>query len=247
LLKRNHKFLLRGGSLPSLSATIEEEHLGVSPMVEQVINIMLPSKIPSGMIVAANVSEADYLQYYAESFHEWVNGFVIKHPIVSHQHQELKFFLRTFLDCYFELLSSGETIGAPFLLKLPKTYREPDIQVILHTNTDILTEYFTDGSADICIEIVSSANEGADYGDKLQEYEDGGVREYWIIDPQRQECRFHRLNKAGVYKLIATDEDIYTTPLLPDFKLDTRVFWRLSLPSLIETVELVKSMLEKAE
>jgi Uma2 family endonuclease len=213
--------------------------------IDEIINLSGDTAL--GRIVAVNVSEEDYMRDYAENFHEWVGGIVYKMSPVSLKHNDLSDYIKELLKTYFALRSVGRVASAPFVMKVGKSRREPDLQVILKDSKTLVKETFTDGAADICIEIISPANEGTDYGDKLREYEEGGVREYWIVDPQRQESRFHRLNSEGVYKTIATENDVYTTPLLPDFQLDTRILWRLNLPNLLESVEIVKQMLEKAE
>ena len=213
--------------------------------IEDIVNLSANTAL--GRIIAVNVSEEDYMRDYAETFHEWVGGIVYKMTPVSLKHNDLSDYIKELLKTYFSLRPLGRVVSAPFVMKVGKSRREPDLQVILKDSKTLVKDTFTDGAADICIEIVSPTNEGTDYGDKLREYEEAGVKEYWIVDPQRQECRFHRLNSEGVYKTIPTDEDVYRSPLLPDFELDTRIFWRLNLPNLLETVEMVKKMLEKAK
>lgn len=63
------------------------------------------------------------------------------------------------------------------------------------------------GPADICIEVVSEERIARDHGEKFAEYEKAGVREYWIVDPLRDTCRFNRLNEAGVYIPVGPGQD----------------------------------------
>ena len=215
----------------------------VEKIEEQTATIKLPYSTPLGDIVAFNVSVDDYMAKYAEHFHEWIEGVVYKMSPVSAKHDDITGYLRELIRAYFALRPIGTVRSAPFVMKLGKSRREPDLQVVLKTGTAKLEDTFTDGAADICIEIVSPSNEGSDYGDKLREYEAGGVREYWIIDPMRKECRFHRLNSEKLYQSILPEDSIYTSPLLPDFRLDIAVFWRMEMPSVIDVVETVKKML----
>ena len=41
---------------------------------------------------------------------------------------------------------------------------------------------------------------------KLKEYQEAGITEYWIIDPRPGKLRadFYRLNEAGQYELVLT-------------------------------------------
>jgi Uma2 family endonuclease len=218
----------------------------IDKIEEQTATIKLPYSTPSGKIVALNVSAEDYMEKYAEHFYEWREGVVYKISPVSAKHDDIAGYLRELFRSYFVLRAIGTVKSAPFVMKLGKSRREPDLQVILKDGSAKIEETFTDGAADICIEIVSLSNEGTDYGDKLREYEAGGVREYWIIDPLRKECRFQRLSSEGLYKLVIPEEDIYSSPLLPDFRLDTAIFWLMEMPNIFEVAEMVKKMLGEA-
>lgn len=98
----------------------------------------------------------------------------------------------------------------------------------------------------ICIEVVSPESVAHDHGDKFEEYEKGGVREYWIIDPIRSEGRFYRRSDEGIFLHQVEDaEGFYHTPLLPGFTLHVPTLWQDTLPDPIKTVEAVKAMLNE--
>ena len=72
------------------------------------------------------------------------------------------------------------------------------------------------GAPDWIIEIVSASSKRMDYLIKLLKYANSGVREYWIVDPQKQRIIVHNFEnetldeytfddtvKAGIY------EDLY--------------------------------------
>lgn len=74
---------------------------------------------------------------------------------------------------------------SPFAVRLfadDSTYVEPDIAVICNKNK--LTEQGCNGAPDIAIEVVSPGNANHDYVTKLAKYQQAGVREYWIINPE---------------------------------------------------------------
>ncbi len=214
-------------------------------MVEKIIK--LPNSLPGGEIIAVEVSEDDYMRDYAETFHEWVQGVVTKMSPVSLKHDQLTTYFRRLLESYFALRSIGEILRVPFVIRLPsvKSRREPDLQIILKPNTKNIKETYMDGAADICIEVASPGSVAVDYGEKLNEYERGGVREYWIIDPMRESTTFYRLNEKQKYHAIQPNsQHIYTTPLLPNFKFDVAVLWHDELPDIITTVKSVQDMLK---
>ena len=39
------------------------------------------------------------------------------------------------------------------------------------------------------------------------EYEQGGVREYWLIDPDREPAEFYQRSKSGIYQLAPIGAD----------------------------------------
>jgi hypothetical protein len=70
-----------------------------------------------------------------------------------------------------------------------------------------------------------------DYGDKFAEYEKAGVKEYWIIDPLRQDARFYRLHESNLYTHIQPDESgHYRSPLLPSLVLHVETLWQEPQP-----------------
>jgi Uma2 family endonuclease len=157
-------------------------------------------------------------------------------------------YLENLLQTYMSLRPIGQVLGEPFVLRLDtpekRTRREPDLMVVLDENPHELTETYMDGPADICIEIVSEESSDRDHGEKFSEYERAGVREYWIVDPLRNQCRFNRLNENGTYDLIYPIKDTYTSPLLPDLKITVSTLWQTPLPRLTEVVAAVQAMLK---
>jgi Uma2 family endonuclease len=73
----------------------------------------------------------------------------------------------------------------------------------------------------IVIEFVSASKRDfqRDYIDKRDEYLRAGVREYWIIDRFRRRMTVVRGGADPVTEIVITEQDTYTTPLLPGFEL----------------------------
>ncbi len=82
---------------------------------------------------------------------------------------------------------SCEVDIAPFAVFLNEddlNYVEPDISVICDPNK--LTDKGCSGAPDWIIEIVSPSSRQMDYFTKLFKYHTAGVREYWIVDPEKK-------------------------------------------------------------
>ncbi len=107
-----------------------------------------------------------------------------------------------------------EVFPAPFAVFLnadDKTYLEPDISVICDKNK--LAEEGCKGAPDWIIEVVSSNSKQRDYIKKMIKYNMAGVREYWIVDNDKdrimvynfehdemEEYSFSDKIKAGIYE-----------------------------------------------
>ncbi|HVU10195.1 MAG TPA: Uma2 family endonuclease [Phototrophicaceae bacterium] len=201
-----------------------------------------------GDAIAKDVSLEHYLEYYADKHYEYVEGWVIKMAPGTLKHNNLLYYLYQFFQAFFELKPIGQVIGQPFTLRLPQfpnRRREPDLMIVLKSNSHQLQDTLMEGAPDICIEIVSDESTARDYGDKFTEYEAGGVPEYWIFDSLRQETVFFRLGADGHYNRQNLDaQGLYRSPLLPGLALDVASLWQESFPGPGATFNLVKAMLD---
>ena len=114
---------------------------------------------------------------------------------------------------------SCEPYIAPFAVFLnadDKNYVEPDISVICDKNK--LTDKGCSGSPDWIIEIVSPGSRRMDYSIKLFKYRSAGVREYWIVDPDK--------NRILIWNFETEDTGDYTftdtvkAGIYPDLSID---------------------------
>ncbi len=74
---------------------------------------------------------------------------------------------------------------------------------------------------------------GRDRGDKFIEYEAAGVREYWLIDPDREQAEFYQLTEAGRYHLMPITEGRFNSKVLPYFWLQVDWLWQKDLPKVL--------------
>lgn len=89
---------------------------------------------------------------------------------------------------------------AVFLNQDDTNYVEPDISVIF--DSDMLNDKGCSGAPDWIIEIVSPGSRQMDYYTKLFKYRTAGVREYWIVDPEK--------NRILVYNFESEDTGDYS-------------------------------------
>jgi len=106
----------------------------------------------------------------------------------SQIHQTILLELSSTLNTYVKGKKGNcKVFPAPFDVKLndkPLTVLQPDIMIIC--DQDKLDGKRCNGAPDFIIEIVSPGNSSDDYIKKLYYYKNYGVREYWIVDPNRR-------------------------------------------------------------
>lgn len=164
---------------------------------------------------------------------EWVEGKVVLMSPASSRHQTIVVFLITLLNIYISSRNLGQIFTAPYQMRLhqPPRGREPDILFVAQANLGQVTKQYLDGPADLVVEIISPESSGRDRGEKFYEYEMAGVREYWLIDPQREQVEFYQLDDEGHYRLaLGGHTGQYTSLVIPGLIVDVEWLWQEPLP-----------------
>jgi len=191
----------------------------------------IPRPLPQKMTYEEFLAWSD-----EDTLAEWVNGEVVIYSPASQQHQNLVDFLTSVLRVFVEQNRLGVALSAPFQMKLERG-REPDLLFVAREHLDRLKETYLDGPADLVVEIVSPESAGRDRGEKFYEYEQAGIPEYWLIDPQTERAEFYQLTAAGRYRLVLPDEGgIYRAAVLPGFWLRVEWLWQTPLPAVLDVV-----------
>lgn len=189
--------------------------------------------------VIEKISYDEFLRKYSGVHAEWVDGEVILLMTASTRHQKLVLWLANILNLFIEKYDLGLLLTAPFNMQMPhlERGREPDILFVTQERLHIVQASQLAEAADLVIEVVSPESIGRDRGEKFVEYEAAGVREYWLIDPDRQQAEFYRLTEAGRYHLIFPgDEGIFRSEVLSGFWLRIDSLWQEPLPKVLDTV-----------
>lgn len=185
------------------------------------------------------ISFEDYLVKYDGQHAEWVEGKVITFMSASDLHQDLLRFLISILSFFTEANDLGIVRPAPFAMKINKETRgrEPDILFLLKENLDRLKPNFLDGAADLVIEIISPESRERDREAKFYEYEQAGVKEYWMLDPVLKQAEFYALGEDEVYHLMSVDDGIFRSNVLHDLELKVEWLWQEPLPLLMSVLK----------
>ena len=204
------------------------------------INLEVSNVNPS-IFVPQKLTYEEFLREYDGQYAEYVEGEVIIPMSVTKTHNELTQLLSSVLQFYAEAKKLGRIYNEPYQMKMildgNVKGREPDIFFVKTENLDRVKEQFFDGAADLVIEVISPESVARDTQDKFEEYEAAGVKEYWLIDPNRRTANFYGFDETGKYRLL---------PILPDEKFESRVveglwikpewLWQ-TLPGLMEILK----------
>lgn len=198
-----------------------------------------PPHIPSAD-QQLHITYEEFLERFGEDDHaEWVKGEVIKFMSVNPVHQQIVDFLNALLRLFIESRNVGWLMSGPAQTRLPNSGREPDLFFVSQSNSGQLNEKFFEGVPDLVVEVISDDSVSRDRVDKFDEYEEAGVREYWIIDPRpkRRRADFYQLGADGKYRSVPIDDNgIYRSMVLKDFWLNVNWLWQDPLPKVMRTL-----------
>ena len=180
---------------------------------------------------------ADYLTWMDDVRRELYDGFIkMMTPAPSMRHQEISVnFTRLFGNYLFR--KNCKVYHAPSDVRLPKNEQtKGDIQIYTVVQPDLfvvcdLSKIDNNsclGAPDLVIEIVSPKNSKRDVKDKFEIYQDNGVREYWIVNPNDENVTVFTLDDKSKFQFVgiyAEDDKIPVNIFNGDLKIDlTEVF-----------------------
>ena len=141
---------------------------------------------------------------------ELIDGQIYMMGTPSRIHQKLVGQLSRIIGNYIESNhGSCEIYPAPFAVfikKDDKNYVEPDISVICDKNK--LSDRGCEGAPDFIIEIVSPSSRRMGYYKKCALYAESGVREYWIVDPEKQRTMIYRYEDDAAPMIVPFEQDL---------------------------------------
>lgn len=176
------------------------------------------------------VTFEEYLEWESESgYHEWVDGEIVTMPNPSMVHQQIVGFLYVLLNGFNEHHELGVVMQAPFAMKLEALNRgrEPDILFVTQERADLFAKNYLAGAADVAIEVISPGTGKTDRGEKYYEYEAVGIKEYWLLDPDRQQAEFYRLGADNLYHPVVMGSDgIFRSEVIAGFWFRIEWLWQ---------------------
>ena len=175
---------------------------------------------------------ADYLTWMDDVRRELHDGFIkLMTPAPSSKHQELSTNLVSI--CWNFLRNKKCKIyHAPSDVRFPKdrkskedqqvyTVLQPDLYIVCDLSK--IDSRGCLGAPDMIIEIVSPENSKRDVKDKFEIYQEHGVREYWIVNPNDENVTVFILDDKSKFQFVgmyAGDDKIPVNIFKGDLKID---------------------------
>jgi Uma2 family endonuclease len=175
---------------------------------------------------------ADYLTWIDDVRRELYDGVIkLMTPAPSRKHQRISTKLTRILDVFLDN-KSCEVYHAPSDVRLPKdkknttdktiyTVVQPDLYVVCDLSK--LDDRGCIGAPDLIIEIISADYQKRDIKDKFDIYQEHGVREYWIVNPNDENVSVFVLDEKGKFQfngMYAGDNRIPVHIFNGDLKID---------------------------
>ena len=130
-------------------------------------------------------SEEQYLMLTDHTRHliEFTDGMIEVLPIPTDKHQVLVLFLYDLLRAFVSQVG-GKVLVAPLRLQVREgKQREPDILLVRDASDPRRQNRFWLG-ADLVVEVVSPDDPERDTVEKVADYAEAGIPEYWIVNPE---------------------------------------------------------------
>ncbi len=173
-------------------------------------------------------SYADYLTWRFDTMVELIKGkLFIQSPAPAYRHQLIASNLHRDISNHFRN-HQCQSFFAPFDVRLLKnkasdneitTVVQPDICVICDPSK--LDKKGCLGAPDLIIEIISPATAKKDMNDKFNLYEENGVKEYWLVNPDSNSLDQYVLidNKYERKDLYVNSQKFYSA-IFPDLQIN---------------------------
>lgn len=173
--------------------------------IEKVFVNYTPSMVREAATEYGNCIIKQQGEYTVEDFYNWpederielIDGVIyyMATPHIVHQDivSELGFILKSHIK---KNKGKCKIYDMPVDVQLDcdnKTMVEPDIQIVCDRTK--FTERVVFGAPDFVVEVLSPSTRKKDMTIKLQKYVNAGVREYWIVDPEKEMIIVYKMSQ----------------------------------------------------
>ncbi len=182
----------------------------------------------------------------AEDFMDWlepgvhadlIDGEIGMHSPVNLKHASLLNFVDHLLRCYIEKHRLGALYREVVAVKLgSRNVFLPDLLFIPADQLAALPATHIPYAPPLVVEALSPRTAGRDIGPKFAAYEEHGVQEYWVLDPETLDHRFYH-REDGILTVFAEDEPVIASKVISGFRMHRAWLNPENLPAVSDCLE----------
>ena len=159
----------------------------------------------------SQLTAADFLEWLKSGRDaDLIDGEVFKHSPVSVRHGNLLQFVELMLRSYIERHELGRLYRGAVAVRLSsRNVFLPDLSFYAAGRDDARGDTYLDGVPDLVVEVLSPRTADYDAGPKFAKYQEHGVRECWLLDPDTLVHRcFRRRTATGAESGFAAKREL---------------------------------------
>jgi Uma2 family endonuclease len=135
-----------------------------------------------------------------------IDGTLVMSPSPTSSHQRIVSRFDRTMGVFVDREGLGELFVSPFDVFLTDTHLfQPDLVFVVADRLHLISRRGLEGAPDLVVEVLSPSTGYYDLTQKRDAYEHAGVREYWIVDPERRTVEVLTL-EGEAYRTAATAE-----------------------------------------
>jgi Uma2 family endonuclease len=171
---------------------------------------------------------------------ELIDGVMIVHSPASPRHDDISGFLRFLMRGYTGAKRLGKALGPDSLIHL-KTCRlfAPDLYFLEQKRVPKrLPKKQFEGAPDLIVEVLSPSNRSEDLEEKRPAYREAGVKEIWLVDPEKERVLVDR-RRRGCYVTDTITDGRVASAVVPGFWIEAAWLWAEPLPGELECLQTI--------
>ncbi len=182
----------------------------VKGVKEGQMEFLVPDVYDASMMDGIPLKESytyeDYAKLPEGAPYQLIGGELVMTPSPTPYHQEISRKLAFKIVSFLEKNNLGTLYYAPLDVFLSDgDVYQPDIIFISRKRLEIIGKKKIEGAPDIVIEVLSPGTAYYDLRKKYRAYQEYGVREYWIVDPELKKIEVYE-NQDKKFKIYSEAE-----------------------------------------
>ena len=165
---------------------------------------------PQAPLIVERINEELQKEQKRQEFYDWVEedmkaefikGEIVLHSPVMKEHNDATKSLLTLLDVYVKKYDLGYVGVEKLMVRFSRNDYEPDLCYFSKSKSkDFKKGQHLFPVPDMAIEVCSKSTTKNDTETKYKDYEQHGVKEYWMVDPNEEIVEQYLLTN-GTYRL----------------------------------------------